>query len=87
MAFPDSESWDERAEKGKWNEVEDLLETIFDFDGKQYLTDERQAWEDKVVKGKTMKKWIDFAINMGDESYLEFAPKATPEIRFYERKV
>lgn len=76
MAFGDSKGWDKLAEKFGWEKRVALLDAVFELKDRPELHEGRMKMEHTLIEPFVMRKWIEFAAENRDETYLDYVDAA-----------
>ena len=76
MVFGDSKGWDKIAEDYQWMRRAALLDAVFELKERPELHENRMRLEHTLMEPFVMRKWIAFAAEHGDETYLDYVDKA-----------
>ena len=71
--YSPSDEWEELSERGQWDFYEELLNTLF------VLEDVPFGVTHEMFHPRIKSKWIEWAFEHGDETYLEYVDKPFKE--------
>ena len=87
LNYGDSKSWDEVAKREQWERKSLLLDAVYELEHQWDKSPERMRIEHSFFEPAMIRKWIRFAADVGDMTYLDFKEESfTKGTRTYTKE-